>query len=608
MKMKHKNLKKALAIGCALASLTQLPALGSFAVTLNEVETGWNALIQREKDKFPEKVNGQQCYWNGGNVDSYTTTPCTSRHMGDNYLEGPSMNFYDVDYDYISQVGQNDMTHQNESVTYSQCYGFALKVSMDLFGNDTFCQYNLDGSGNVIYSDGTRKPYEPKLGDVVRIKLGDNRNPHHSIILTGVNSYGVYSFAQCNANGQCEIDWDQTQVVYQGSDGKGRTMNVTADVLRRYLANGGWVERHCVAGDLNLDGTIDSKDVTKFNQLVATGKLNETPDEAADVNHDNMINEQDLAKLRSFTADQLRNQHYVNTDDHPDSRYNRVVADFFVNGAGYDVTSDGNATFVGVVDKQKTSFTVPSRVYDNVNKKYRYVTQIGDENPRYPGGCRVENLTTVTLPYSVEKINRFAFMNSKLQTLNFSSNSSNLTTVEENAFAFCKLTNIEWEYMTDLTTIGNNAFAGITTLGAVSLPYSVTTIGSRAFQNCTAMTAFRICSSAGSTSPTGYCELTNIGDQAFNGCTMLRSISLPYADEITFGNGVLTNMAASIHYPVRIFPATYTAASPLIREIILDDADIAELRAGRIYFSYIEGKCLLKDTSGRILKSNGYLK
>ena len=94
-----------------------------------------------------------------------------------------------------------------------------------------------------------------------------------------------------------------------------------------------------------------------------------------------------------------------------------------------------------------------------------------------------------------------------------------------------------------ITSIGNFAFDGCTSLTSITIPDSVTTIGYRAFEECTSLTSITIpegvtsigkytfneCTSL--TSVTIPDSVTSIGDWAFDGCTSLKSITIP--DSVT---------------------------------------------------------------------------
>ena len=66
----------------------------------------------------------------------------------------------------------------------------------------------------------------------------------------------------------------------------------------------------------------------------------------------------------------------------------------------------------------------------------------------------------------------------------------------------------------NVTSIGNDAFTGCTSLTAVTIPDSVTTIGASAFYRCTGLTSLTIGNG-----------VTSIGNSAFSGCTVLSKIN-----------------------------------------------------------------------------------
>jgi hypothetical protein len=92
---------------------------------------------------------------------------------------------------------------------------------------------------------------------------------------------------------------------------------------------------------------------------------------------------------------------------------------------------------------------------------------------------------------------------------------SDVTSIGDGAFSGCSsLTRITIPNCA--TSIGDGAFSGCSSLTSINIPDSVTSIGNGAFFDCSSLTRITIPDS-----------VTSIGDGAFSGCSSLTSITIP---------------------------------------------------------------------------------
>jgi hypothetical protein len=148
------------------------------------------------------------------------------------------------------------------------------------------------------------------------------------------------------------------------------------------------------------------------------------------------------------------------------------------------------------------------------------VTSIGDDAF---AGC--PGLTNVTLPDSITNIGVGAFEDcASLTAIGVDTNNSFYSSTNGVLFDKSQTTLIEYpgglvgsySIPTNVTSIGDSAFYGCTSLTNVVIPDSVTGIGSNAFYACAGLTSIVIPGS-----------VTNIGDAAFEFCTNLTNVVVP---------------------------------------------------------------------------------
>ncbi len=144
---------------CIVFTITAFPVMAESEVTLESLQ-----------EKYPHGT-----YWNGGNADSYTLTPCT----------------HHPDCDYTGGCDCNSFRGLG-----IQCLGFAYQLATLVYGGNQYLERNPIYVASAIDT--------LKAGDIVRYKSNT-----HSIFVTSVDG-DIVTYADCNSDYQCGIRWGQT--------------------------------------------------------------------------------------------------------------------------------------------------------------------------------------------------------------------------------------------------------------------------------------------------------------------------------------------------------------------------------------------------------------
>lgn len=207
------------------------------------------------------------------------------------------------------------------------------------------------------------------------------------------------------------------------------------------------------------------------------------------------------------------------------SLYGNAQTTIKLNDISYTSTSPSTVEVSGYGGTSK-EVSIPGSI-EHEGKQYQ-VTAIGE------GAFSWGNVTSITLPASIDSIKAQAFKTSALNTITlperltyigpYAFNSTKITQISipssvkeiaSHAFFTCaSLTNIEFKE--GLKEIGEAAFYGNRALTSVTLPKGLAKIDNTAFANCTSLTE--------ATLPEG---LLTIGNGAFNGCGKLLNITIP---------------------------------------------------------------------------------
>lgn len=147
----------------------------------------------------------------------------------------------------------------------------------------------------------------------------------------------------------------------------------------------------------------------------------------------------------------------------------------------------------------------------------------GDYSDRYNGAIVIpEEVSYLNKTQKVTSLGDYAFCGcSSLTSVTIG---NNVTTLGERAFYDC-YDLVSVMIGNSVTTIGDYDFSGCSALTSIIIPNSVTTIGNGVFSRCSSLTSVTIGNS-----------VTTIGDYAFENCSGLTSVTIPNS-MTTIGHG-----------------------------------------------------------------------
>lgn len=161
-------------------------------------------------------------------------------------------------------------------------------------------------------------------------------------------------------------------------------------------------------------------------------------------------------------------------------------------------------------------------------------------------------LEEITLPTNITVIGEYAFAYSKNLTSIIIPDS--VTSIGTASFYNCtELKNITLSQ--SLETIGGRCFEGCAKLEAIDIPYGVTSIPSYAFRNCSSLLTINLPRT-----------ITVIGGSSFEGCSALKSIDLPNGVTTIYSEAFLdcSKLESIVIPPVsRIYEGTFNGCTSL---------------------------------------------
>lgn len=270
-----------------------------------------------------------------------------------------------------------------------------------------------------------------------------------------------------------------------------------------------------------------------------------------------------------------------------------------LHSAALEVTTTAGGLQTAVTDLTSTSLTITgtldARDFKFIVDSMPELTTLDLSAAEIAAYTDTDGALLSSVPtYPAQELPHGALMGSKVANIVLP---TNLTSIGQAAFAGCEqLTAITLP--STVTTIGDYAFSH-TGLTSVELPAHVTTIGKGAFARCASLTSATVhCATIGSeafmsdtelTSVNLGNEVTTIGDGAFGGCTTLEGVTLGNECAIVsigreaFAGSSLTSIALSAMPQLSAIGAWAFANTPI--QVLEIPDGVTELGEGAFYYA-----------------------
>ena len=320
------------------------------------------------------------------------------------------------------------------------------------------------------------------------------------VIITGGNSIGEKAFYECDSLTSIEIPNSVTSI---GEQAFYRCTKLTSVTIPNSVTS---IGNYAFYGCTSLTSVTIPESVTSIGALAFCNCTSLTSIEIP--NSVTSIGNRAFYGCTSLSYTQHNSAYYLGNEENPYMVLVEVVDKDIKN---FEITEKTKMICFGAFTgcASLTSVTVPNSIvsinesafYDCTSLKEVHITDIGAWC-----GIRFDNYYANPLYYA-----KNLYLNGERVTELVIP--ENVTSIGEHAFIGCtSLTSIE--IPNSVTSIGYSAFGGCTSLTNITIPESVTSIGDYAFSWC-GFTSIEI--------PNG---VTSIGDFAFYYCTKLTSVDM----------------------------------------------------------------------------------